>query len=358
MNKKIGLVGISVCCLSLNLAAQEVDKTPPPILVQVDEAKEEAITALTWMPGTVMSQTDSDVASEVDGRITWMANVGDSVAAGEVLAKIDDTRLQITLSQNQSNIARWRAQVTLFEKRLARYENLEASKNTSRGELETVVADLENARQELEQATLAKNLTEYHIRQSSVKAPFTALVVDRIQAPGEYTSIGQTLIRVVNPNNIEAQVKAPLSVLPFIESGMQVNVLSKTHGVMESVRAIVPVGNENSRMMEMRIALKPGDFPIGSAVRVAVPSSEEHGGVTIPRDALVLRKSGTYIYQLNQDNEAQQVKVETGVGMGSRIEVFGEVDPTQLVVIRGAERLKQGQKVRHEWEGDSLTARN
>ena len=244
MNKKIGLVGISVCCLSLNLAAQEVDKTPPPILVQVDEAKEEAITALTWMPGTVMSQTDSDVASEVDGRITWMANVGDSVAAGEVLAKIDDTRLQITLSQNQSNIARWRAQVTLFEKRLARYENLEASKNTSRGELETVVADLENARQELEQATLAKNLTEYHIRQSSVKAPFTALVVDRIQAPGEYTSIGQTLIRVVNPNNIEAQVKAPLSVLPFIESGMQVNVLSKTHGVMESVRAIVPVGNE------------------------------------------------------------------------------------------------------------------
>ena len=44
--------------------------------------------------------------------------------------------------------------------------------------------------------------------------------------------------------------------------------------------------------------------------------------------------------------------------MGSRIEVFGQVDPTQLVVVRGAERLKQGQKVRHEWTGDSLTALN
>jgi hypothetical protein len=101
-------------------------------------------------------------------------------------------------------------------------------------------------------------------------------------------------------------------------------------------------------------------FTFGEANYNSLPcrSKTNHERSTGLRDALVLRKSGTYIYQLNQDNEAQQVKVETGVGMGSRIEVFGQVDPTQLVVVRGAERLKQGQKVRHEWTGDSLTALN
>jgi len=350
-------ISIGLCCLSMHVVAQDSDTESPLMLVQVDKAREEIITELTWVPGSVLSNTDSNLASEVDGRITWMADVGDIIQAGDVLAKIDDTRLQITLNQNKSNIAQWRAQVTLFEKRLARYKNLEASRNTSRGELEEVVADLENAQQELEQAKLNKHLTEYHINQSNVKAPFTALVVDRIQTPGEYTSVGQNLMRVVNPNNVEVQVKAPLNVLPYVERGMVVDVLSKTHQVSETVRAIVPVGNENSRMMELRIGLKPGDFPIGSAVRVALPSSEEHGGVTIPRDALVLRKSGTYIYQLNDDNEAQQINVETGVGMGDRIEVFGRVNPSLLVVVRGAERLTPGQKVRHEWGQDTLTAK-
>lgn len=353
----LGMSALTLVSFSQASLAQE-NSAPPPVLVQVDEAREQAISQLTWVPGTILSQTDANLASEVDGRITWMAEVGDIIRAGEPLVVLDDTRLNITLNQNKSNIAQWQSQVTLFEKRLARYENLKANNNMSQGELDAVEADLENAKQELAQAKLDLSFTEYQLAQSRVKAPFTALVVERLQSPGEYTGVGQTLLRVVNPDNVEVQVRAPLTVLPYIESGMAVSVQSKTHQVEEAIRAIVPVGNANSRMMELRIAIKPGDFPIGSAVRVAIPSSDTHDGVTIPRDALVLRKSGTYIYQLNENNEAQQVKVRTGVGLGERIEVFGEVNPSQYVVVRGAERLREGQKVRFEETNSTLTAKN
>ncbi|MEC7480901.1 MAG: efflux RND transporter periplasmic adaptor subunit, partial [Pseudomonadota bacterium] len=252
----------------------------------------------------------------------------------------------------------WQSQVELFTKRLGRYKNLQASQNTSRGELEEVEADLENAKQELAQAKLDLEFTEYQIAQSSIRAPFAALVVERLQSPGEYTGVGQTLLRVVNPDSVEVQVRAPLNVLPYIANGMSVSVHNNVNQVEESIRAIVPVGNSTSRMMELRIAINPGDFPIGSAVRVALPSSDTHDGVTIPRDALVLRKSGTFIYQLNENNEAEQVKVTTGVGMGDRIEVFGDVNPKRSVVVRGAERLRAGQKVRYNNERESLTAKN
>ncbi|WP_338519100.1 efflux RND transporter periplasmic adaptor subunit [Alteromonas gracilis] len=344
--------------MSFSSAVWAQDSSVPPVLVQVDEAREQAISQLTWVPGTILSQTDANLASEVDGRITWMAEVGDIVNAGEPLVVLDDTRLNITLNQNKSNIAQWQSQVRLFEKRLVRFKNLKANNNMSQGELDAVEADLENAKQELAQAKLDLAFTQYQVEQSQVRAPFTALVVERLQSPGEYTGVGQTLLRVVNPDNVEVQVRAPLTVLPYVENGMMVNVQSKTHQVEEAIRAIVPVGNANSRMMELRIAIKPGDFPIGSAVRVAIPSSEAHDGVTIPRDALVLRKSGTFIYQLNENNEAQQVKVRTGVGLGERIEVFGEVDPKQHVVVRGAERLREGQKVRFEEADATLTAKN
>ena len=48
----------------------------------------------------------------------------------------------------------------------------------------------------------------------------------------------------------------------------------------------------------------------------------------------------------------------TGVGMGDRIEVFGDVNPKRSVVVRGAERLRAGQKVRYNNERESLTAKN
>ncbi len=357
---RVVIVGVSAwtsLSLSTAICAQE-NNSPPPVLVQVDEAREQAISQLTWVPGTVLSQIDANLASEVNGRIRWMAEVGDIVHAGDPLVEVDDTRLSIALNQNKSNIARWQSQVRLFEKRLTRFRNLQANHNTSVGELEAVEAELENAQQELAQAKLDLQLTEYQISQSRVTAPFTALVVERLQSPGEYTAIGQTLLRVVNPDNVEVQVRAPLSVLPYIQSGMAVNVHGKQHQVEEVIRAIVPVGNDNSRMMELRIAVKPSDFPIGSAVRVAIPSSDTHQGVTIPRDALVLRKSGTYIYQLNENNEAQQIKVRTGVGLGERIEVFGDIDPALFVVVRGAERLREGQKVRFEETAGTLTAKN
>lgn len=352
----LGLCTGGALAVSNIAVAQEI--VPAPVLVQVDEAREQAISQLTWVPGTILSQTDANLASEVDGRITWMANVGDVIEAGQPLLTLDDTRLNITLSQNKSDIAQWQSQVTLFEKRLSRFKNLQANNNLSRGELDTAYADLENAKQELAKAELNLAFTQYQIEQSQIKLPYTALIVERLQAPGEYTGVGQNVLRVVNPDNIEVQVRAPLTVLPYIKRGMPVSVHSKTHQVEESIRAIVPVGNANSRMMELRIAVKPGDFPIGSAVRVAVPSSDTHEGVTIPRDALVLRKTGTFIYQLNDNNEAQQVKVRTGVGLGERIEVFGDVNPLQYVVVRGAERLRAGQKVRFEESGTTLTAKN
>lgn len=341
------------CGLSLSAMAQQ---TPPPALVEIDDVHHEMIAEQIWVPGTVISRVDADIASEVAGRVTWMADVGDWVEAGQPLIKLDDTRLQLTLAQDKTNIAKWQARVDLLSRKVTRFTSMAAQQNTSKNELDEVNAELEIARQELAQANVTADMTRYQIEQSQVKAPFTSLVVARIQSPGEYTSVGETLLHIVDPTAIEAQVRAPLSVIPFIESGIQVAVTDQRQHQNATIRALVPVGNAQSRMMELRVALAPGDFAIGSAVRVALPNSEAHKGITVPRDALVLRKSGAFIYQVSGDSEAHQVPVTTGIGVGERIEVFGDVLVESPVVIRGAERLQPGQKVRVNEAADTLTA--
>lgn len=344
--------------ISGSLFAQEAPTEPPPALVEVKSVKTEQIAEQIWVPGTVVSRTDSDIASEVSGRITWMAEVGDLVEAGDVLAKLDDHMLQLNYAQNSSNIAKWEASVTLLERKQKRFTKMAEQNNSSKDQLDEILSDLEIARQELAQAKIDRKLTEYQISQSQVKAPFKSLVVERRQSPGEYTSVGQDLVRIVDTTNIEASIKAPLSAVPYIQQGMQVQVKNSRIEKSERIRTIVPVGNALSRMMEVRVALIPGDFAIGGAVRVALPHSNYHKATTVPRDALVLRKSGAFIYQIDNQDIAQQIAVRTGIGAGERIEVFGEIDTDSPVVVRGAERLKAGQKVRYAAEPDQLAILN
>lgn len=345
-----------ISSLSMMSFAQQEEAGPPPALVEVSPAISEQIAQQIWVPGTVLSRTDSNIAAEVAGRITWMADVGDLLEAGDVLAKVDDHILQLSFEQNVSNIAKWQARVELLEQKQVRFSSMVQQANTSKDQLDEITSELEIARQELIQAKVDMKLTSYKIEQSHVKAPFKAMVVVRLQSPGEYISIGQNLLRIVDTANIEASIKAPLSSVPFIQQGMQVIVKQGHLETKQAIRVIVPVGNARSRMMEVRVSLLPGQYAIGGAVRVALPHSLAHQGITVPRDALVLRKSGAFVYQISENNEAKQVQVTTGIGIGDRIEVFGELDHLDPVVVRGAERLKEGQKVRYSDEPQDQVA--
>jgi RND family efflux transporter MFP subunit len=345
---RINNLAALLLALSLPLYAQEAAQEPPPALVELQDVRSEMIADQIWVPGTVVSRSDSDIASEVAGRITWMADVGDLVESGDVLATLDDHMFKLEYEQNQSNIVKWQAKVEQLQRKQKRFATMLGLNNTSRDQQDEIISELEIARQELAQAKIDKRQTEYKLSQTQVKAPFTALVVQRLQSPGEYTSVGNDLLRIVDTTNIEASIKAPLSAVPYIQQGMLVSVKSPLLQKQQTIRTIVPVGNALSRTMEVRVALTPGDFAIGSAVRIALPHSDFHLAITVPRDALVLRKNGTYIYIVDENNIAQQIPVKTGIGVGDRIEVMAELSETDQVVVRGAERLRAGQKVRFQ----------
>ncbi|WP_100656745.1 efflux RND transporter periplasmic adaptor subunit [Alteromonas flava] len=354
LTQSVAAIGILTASVSCSVWALQ-DPTEAS-LVHVEKVKSESIVEHVWMPGSVVSRIDANLAAEVPGRIQWMADVGDIIARGDVIAKLDDKRLQLLKGQHEVAIDKWQARVDLLKRKVARFTQMAALNNTSKDQLDDISIELEMAKQELNQSRYDRDLIQYQIDQSQLRAPFTAMVVERLQAPGEYTSIGQTLLRVVDTQNIEVVVRAPLTTLPYLNAGTQVAIEQRNQQSQHPIRAIVPVGDEQSRLMEVRIALNADSYAIGSAVRVALPHSNAHEGLTVPRDALVLRKSGTFIFQVDEENQARRIPVETGVGQYNRIEVFGAVSDSLPVVVRGAERLREGQKVRFEDTAEILTA--
>ena len=79
---------------------------------------------------------------------------------------------------------------------------------------------------------------------------------------------------------------------------------------------------------------------------VGIPIRSDERTVAIPRDALVLRQSGSYVFRINDDDKAERVEVVVGESSGDLIAVKGALVAGDRVAIRGAENLTEGAQVR------------
>ena len=79
---------------------------------------------------------------------------------------------------------------------------------------------------------------------------------------------------------------------------------------------------------------------------VAVPIRARQVSLTIPRDALVLRNDGAFVFRVNDENIAERIEVVIGDSAGERVAVSGPLHEGDRVAIRGAENLREGSPVK------------
>ncbi len=318
---------------------------PRPAMVEVDTALQDEVAATAWVPGTVVSRNHARIAAEVPGRVTWVAEVGTAVEAGEAIATIEDRDLQLQLQENAAALKRLEAQVRYQESQVTRLEQLARSNNAAATQLDEARSSRDVLKQEIAGAEISRAQIAYRIEKSRVTAPFPGRIAERLAQPGEYVTAGAAIARLVDTVHKEVRARAPLASARFIADGMVVTVRDEYQEAKNPIRTVIPVGDERSRMIEIRIALEQPDWVIGGAVRVALPSTEVRKLVTVPRDALVLRGNETYVYRVGVDQTAERVDVTTGIGLGTMVEVIGDIAPGDQLIVRGGERLRPGQPV-------------
>lgn len=345
MTKRIARIGMLLSLVVLVVPVTGAQEGPPPAPVQVGYALEQEMAPHTWVPGTVMSRNFAAIASEVAGQLMWVAEVGDRVEQGQPVARINDQSLQLQLKNDVATIKRLEAQLEYLSQQVDRLQRLSDQKVVAASELEEARTQSQAAQQELVQAKIAKERTHYELSRTQVDAPFTGEVVQRLQQPGSYSGIGEEIVHLVDTSSVEVRAQAPLAVAPFLSEGMTVTVKNPVREVSGDIRRIIPVGDQRSRMFEVRIALADGPWIVGTPVRVALPNDESRWVITVPRDALILRREGVYVFKVNADGLAERVPVETGMGEASQIEVRGNLAGGDKVVVRGGERLQPGQEV-------------
>ncbi len=332
--------------ITVLLLAASANGQPPPAGVELGTVTAGNSSPVIRLPGSVLSVRDAHIAAELNGRLTWVAEVGVEVKKGEPVALIDSHLLALQLRNDEAQIARIQADINYNQRQRKRLQRLAQQNNTARSELDQMESGLAMLAQELRIAEVNRDRTLYDLQRSEVSAPFDGVVASREMSAGEYTTTGSALVRLVDTRALEISVSAPLRVARFNQPGDQVHIEADGHRFVSTIRGAVPVGDSRSRMMELRLLAEPDRLIIGEAVTVALPEGQPESVLNIPRDALVLRNEQTFVYLIAADDTAVKIPVVTGAGYDDTIAVTGDLQVGSRVVIRGAERLREGQKVK------------
>lgn len=316
-----------------------------PVTVETDLVTREKMAATMAVSGVVISREDAAISSEQEGRLLWIAEVGDRFERGETIAQLDTELIKLEQRDREAVIAGLKANLAWLQRQTERLDELANQNNTARSEQDETRARYLVLQNELAQAEVQRERTNYYLQRAQLRAPFDGVVVSREMSAGEYASTGRPLLRLVNTQAAEISVTAPLRLARYSAAGDVVTLRNGDMTATATVRSLIAVGDLRSHMMELRLSPRSAGWLIGEAVSVDLPASSRLEQTTIARDAVVLRDRSNYVYVVQPDLTAQRVSVELGTGMGDRIAVSGELAAGDLVIVRGAERLRDGQKV-------------
>lgn len=333
---------IVLLSLSVNVYAQG---GAPVVPVEVTKARYAELVPRAWVAATVISRNDVSLSSEIEGRIVSLLEIGDTVTQGDIVARISDSKLPIRLDEAKADIAVNKAKLDFFEREAERMTRLASDNNVAKSKLDEVVAERDELRSELvmKQASLAQVIDS--LDRTAVLAPFSGVIARRYAEPGEWAKIGDQLVRLVDIQSKDIQARVQHNSAALMKEGMTMMVTDGVKQTPAVLRALIPVGDDASRLYEIRLDFDEPTWLISHPVRVSVPAAAPKNALVVPRDALVVRGSTVKVFRILPDNFAELVLVTPGIVDGDLVEVIGNIKAGDEIVVRGNERLRPQQKV-------------
>ena len=328
-------------------------KEPAPVKTAL--VQEASVANRYFVPGTVRGAEDARLAAEISGKLEWVAEPGAEVQKGEIVARMDASRLVAERTRQAAEVRRLEAMLQLRRQTRHRQGRLNKRGVAVGVELDQAEAELSMAEQDLAGAKAALIRTQEDVKRTRVHAPFDGQVIERLAQRGEYPREGTPVVRLVAIRRLEVWADAPISGARMLKKGDRLPVRSDGALISATLKAVIQSGLAARRVVSLRLIPPPtAHLSVGTAVEVGVPVRSHERQTVVPRDAVVLREEGAHVMVLDPEHKVHRVPIRVGVGDGDRIAVVGNLKPGQTVILRGAESLNDGDPVNViEGEADS-----
>jgi membrane fusion protein (multidrug efflux system) len=323
-----------VACKGKTDQKKQKDGGPKAAIVDVIVASNNKINKKIEVNGSVLPNEMTTIQSEVSGRVTFLQiPEGGSVAAGTVLARINDADLKA--SQQKINV-----QLDLAQKNEVRLKKLLAIGGINQADYDVVLNQVNTLKADLAvlQAQLDKTV---------IKAPFAGTLGLRMISMGAYVTPATVITTIQQVNQLKIDFSVPEFYAQKIKKGAVVHVQSADNKVTADavVTATEPLVNATTRNLKVRAVLKGQAFNLGAFVKVSIDATSPTNSILIPSNCIIPESTVKKVVVI-KDGIGQLVEVETGERNEGLIQIVKGLSVGDSIAVSGVLFVKPNSPVK------------
>ena len=304
--------------------------------------------------GNIAAWQESSISSEVSGLLLSevLANLGDHVKRGQVLARFASSSVEADVAQMQANVAEANAVLLEAEGNANRARSIQDSGALSQQQIQQYLTAEASAKARLNAAQATLRAQSIKLKQTIVIAPDDGVVSLAPATVGTVYTSGQELFRLIRKGRIEWRADLTSADISQIKTGMKTQItLPDGNNIQGIVRSVSPIVDAKTRNSIVFVDIPAGSAKTGMFARGNIVLGETQS-LTLPNDAIVMRDGFAYVMQVEKDttntlsSKITQTKVHLGQRTGTRVELLDFRTPDLEFVESGGAFLADGDSVK------------
>lgn len=291
----------------------------------------------TSFDGIVEAVNQATVAAQTAGRVLELPyDVGDYVERGSVIVRLRDTEQRARADSATAALSDARARLAEVQLAYERIKDVFEKNMVAKATYDKALADLQSARARVEAAASAAKEAREGLEYTTIRAPYSGIVVARHIEVGEIAAVGKPLMTGLSLEELRVVVDIPREHIgPLRKHRSARIILPSGESVTAAQLRVPPAADPATQSFRVQVTLPPGGpevFP-GTLVKVAFVTGE-HSELLAPAAALVRRGEITGVYVENEQGLVSFRYIRTGTpGADGRIPVAAGLSAGEKVAV-------------------------
>lgn len=329
---------------------EKIEQVSPPLVKTISASEAGKIFSDNY-PGVVKGRYESNLAFQTGGKIlSREVEQGTFVNAGEILMTIDARDAVQQFNAGEAQVESARTQLNLAKSNLERYEQLFKENAISAATLDQYKTAYDNSVATYNAAVAQAEQTKNNLNYTQLLANADGVISAVNAEVGQVVSAGQTVLTLVQTNELEVEIDVPENKLSEVAEGKSAEITfwavsNKIRGV---VREVAPMADSTSRTYRVRISLinPPENIQLGMTAEVILNSQENFSNaIILPLSAIYQTGEKTQVWIVTEENKTALKNVTVENFSGNEVLVKG-LSPNEKIITAGVHKLREGQEVR------------